>query len=311
MSRVLISTSSFGVVSREPLERLNEKAVEYRLNPHGRRLDKSETIHLLHGCDGLIAGTEVLDRDVLTGADALRIISRCGTGLENIDLGAADELGIAIRHTPDALADAVAELTLAGLLAVLRSIATADRDLRAGTWRKPMGRLLKGKTVGLVGLGRVGKVLVQLLAPFGGRLLATDPAPDLEFIAVHGIGMHDLDFLLEHSDIVSLHLPLTSGTRHLLDDRRLASMRSGAILINCSRGGLVDEQALYRRLEDGRIGGAYLDTFEEEPYSGPLRELPNVVLTPHIGSYASESRARMELEAVSNLLQFFDGRTTT
>ncbi len=300
--RVLISTSSFGGCGREPLERLRRAGVETVLNPHGRRLQREETVELLAGVSGLVAGTETLDRGVLERASGLEVISRCGAGLDNVDLDAARDLGIRVRSTPEAPVDAVAELTLAGILHLSRRLSEADRSVRDGSWSKPMGRLLAGKTVGIVGLGRIGKAVARLLAPFRVELLASDPEPDREFAARHGIEFTALEELLERSHVVSLHLDAGPRTPRLLDRMHLARMRPDAILVNCARGGLVDEEALAERLQEGLLAGAYLDVYEREPYRGPLAGLTSVLLTPHIGSYAAESRLRMEIEAVENLL---------
>ncbi len=304
MADIFISTSSFAKVSQQPLDRLAAAGFEYRLNPFGRRLEATETADLLTGAVGLIAGTETLDRGVLEAADALRVISRCGSGLENIDLEAAAEREIQVFNTPDAQVDAVAELTLAAMLNLLRHVRQADAGVRAGRWDKPMGRLLRGKTVGIVGLGRIGRALARLLAPFDTQLLALDVESDKVVAEEHKVSYTTLETLLAESHIVSLHLPLTSATRGLIDRPALEAMRSGALLINCARGGLVDEDALASLLHSGHLGGAYLDVFESEPYDGPLIGAPNTLLTPHIGSYAAESRARMESEAVDNLLGF-------
>ena len=204
-----------------------------------------------------------------------------------------------MRHAAAALG------LIGGILALLRSVVSADRDLRAGRWHKPMGRLLRGKTVGIVGLGRIGRAMARLLEPFGVTLLGTDIDLDLDAAEALGVEIKSLDEILRRADIVSLHVPLSDATHHLLDRERLASMRDGALLINCSRGGLLDENALHDLLAERKLGGAYLDTFEQEPYEGALRDLPNVVLTPHIGSYAAESRLLMEAQSVRNLIQFF------
>src|SRR5688572_22076626 len=204
---VLISTSSFAMHSREPLDRLEGWGASYRLNPHSRKLTADEVGALLSDVDGLIAGTEPLTRDVLRRAPRLRAISRCGTGLDNVDLEAAAELGIEVRNTPEAHVDGVAELALAGMICILRKVTQADRSVRNGEWKKPMGRLLRGKSVGLVGLGRVGKRLVELLAPFEVVLLASDPTKSPEFVARHGVEYTELDDLLARADVVSLHLP--------------------------------------------------------------------------------------------------------
>ena len=281
---------------------------QYRLNAQGRKLTAEEIASLLGDVDGLVAGTEPLTREVLLRAPRLKVISRCGTGLDNVDLAAAEELGIQVRNTPDAHVDAVAELTLAAMLSALRKLPEADRSIRAGDWKKPMGRLLRGRTVGLVGLGRVGRRLIELLAPFQVDVLATDPNEDSDLAAPMGVQYVTLDELLEKSDIVSLHLPYSADVRHLINAERLGRMKSDAVLVNCARGGLVDEEALCAALREGRLGGAHLDTFESEPYAGPLCELTGLTLSSHIGSYAVEGRVQMERQAVENLIACFDTR---
>lgn len=299
---VAISTSSFGRYDRTPLELLEERGWEIRLNPHGRRLTAEEVTLLLDGATALIAGTEPLTRDVLAAATDLRVISRCGVGLDNVDRPAAADLGIEVTATSFAHVDAVAELTLAGLLALLRRVAEADRSVRDGRWTKPMGRLLRRKTVGLVGLGRTGQAFARLLRPFDVRLLATDPMADADAATDLGAELLSLEDLLAQADVVSLHLPYSPDVHHLLDAEALGRMKEGAYLVNCARGGLVDEAALAAALGPGRLAGACLDVFEHEPYEGPLAASDRTLLTTHIGSYAIESRVAMEIEAVENLL---------
>ena len=303
--KVLVSTSSFGQVDPRPVQLLEEHGVEYVVSPTGLRQDPAEAVELLQDVDGLIAGTERLGRQLLSSAPKLKVISRCGIGVDNVDLEAASDLGIEVYNTPEAPVDAVAELALAGILDLLRSVSRADREIREGTWSRPMGRLLQGKSVGTIGLGRIGKALCLLLQPFRVTILAHDPVQDQKFARTHNVRYVTLEELLKESDVVTLHLPYSQEVHHLVDRGRLAQMKSGSILVNCSRGGLVDEEALYELLKEGKLGGAHLDTFDEEPYTGPLIGLPNVLLTCHIGSYAAECRAMMELEAVENLLRFF------
>jgi D-3-phosphoglycerate dehydrogenase len=295
---VAISTSSFGKESAAPLERLRAAGFDVRPNPHGRTLTTDEARAHLAGVIGLVAGTEKLTGELLRGLPELKAIARVGTGIDNVDLVAAKELGIAVSNTPDAHVDAVAELTLAGLLGLLRGVPSSDASIRGGGFAKPMGRLLRGKTVGFVGFGKVARTLARLLAPWGTTLVATDPVP----VDSDGVRFVALDDLLAASDVVSLHLPYTKAVHHLIGAPQLARMRDDAILVNTSRGGLVDEAALVAHLAVRPKAGAYLDCFEKEPYSGPLATLPNVVLTAHVGSYAREARIRMESEAVDNLL---------
>lgn len=300
MKRILITTSSFDASDNPALARIASAGFEVMLNPHGRRLTEDEVTELLdNDVVGMIAGVEPLTRRVLTGAKSLRIIARAGIGLDSVDLGAAKELGITVSNTPQAPVAAVAELTVTLMLDLLREVSAADRDLRSGIWKPRMGHLLSAQTVGLIGFGRIGRAVADLLLPFGCKIQTYDPsyAGDVETVSAVS-----LEYLLKDSNLVSLHLPYDESTRHLINDERLACMRAGAWLINASRGGLVDEAALARALSTGRLAGAALDTFEAEPYRGPLASLGNVVLTCHMGSYAIEGRARMEREAAENLV---------
>jgi len=304
--RVLVSSFTFGEIDSSPVDLLKSYPAVYLPNPYKRKLTAEEMKELLPGVDGLIAGTEPLTGDVLAKATSLKVISRCGIGIDNIDLNAARELGIVVRHTVTGHPEAVAELILAGILDVLRSVSENDRLVRQGVWRQTFGLLLRGKTIGLIGLGRIGKVLTTLLQPFGTKLLAFDLQPDHQFAEAHGVTFTSLEDLLTRSDIVSLHIPYTPQSHFILNKERLTMMKEGAVLINCARGRLVDEKALYDLLKGGRLRGAFMDTFENEPYHGPLTELPNVVLTPHMGSATRESRLQMEIESVQNLLEEFD-----
>jgi D-3-phosphoglycerate dehydrogenase / 2-oxoglutarate reductase len=297
MDIVAISTSSFGTESTAPLERLAAAGFEVRANPHGRALTTDEARAHLAGVIGVVAGTEKLTGELLRELPQLKCISRVGVGMDSIDHAAAAERGIAVVNTPEAHVDAVAELALGGLLAMLRKIPQSDASIRGGKFAKPMGGLLRGKTVGLVGYGRVARAFAALLAPFECPIVAHDltPAPNVRQMS--------LDAILPACDVVSLHLPYSKGAHNLIGAAQLARMKPDAILVNTARGGLVDEAALVAHLQANPRAGAYLDCFEKEPYQGPLAQLPNVVVTAHIGSYAREARVRMETEAVENLLR--------
>jgi len=294
---IAISTSSFGKESSAPLDALRAAGFEIRPNPHGRTLTTDEARAHLDGVVGLIAGTEKLTGDLLRALPQLKCISRVGVGMDGVDHGAAKELGIAVVNTPDAHVDAVAELTLAGLLSLLRGVVASDASIRAGKFDKPMGRLLRGKTVGIVGYGRVARAVTKLVSAFDCPVLAYDVMH-----GQHGVDYVELDDLLRRADIVSLHLPYSKQAHHLIGAAQLAAMKPDGILVNTARGGLVDEAALALHLKAHPKAGAYLDCFDKEPYAGPLATLPNVVVTSHIGSYAREARVRMESEAVMNLL---------
>ncbi|MCK5759100.1 MAG: phosphoglycerate dehydrogenase [Clostridiales bacterium] len=291
-STILITTSSFSTYGFD-------ENLHIVLNPYERRLSEAEIKELIqiHQPIGMIAGVEPITRDVLEAAINLKVISRCGIGLDSIDLTAAKELGISVLNTPDAPKEAVAELALGMILSVLRNIPKLDRNIRSGNWKGPKGLLLNGKTIGIIGCGRIGSRLAELLEPFNCVLMGYDPA-----IKKHdSISMISLDDLILSADIVTLHIPLTAETKNILSSTKIKRLKKDAVIINAARGCLVDEKALYEELINGHLYGAALDCFEEEPYSGPLKDLNNVILSPHMGSSTYETRKIMESQAVKNL----------
>ena len=275
------------------LSDLKNAGVEVKLNPFAARLTEEQVIDLLGtNTIGLIAGLEPLTKNVLQAAKSLKVIARVGTGLDSVDLVAAKELEIAVLNTPDAPTKAVAELTIAHILGLLRHVSQADRQVRAGVWKGLMGSLLETKTVGIVGFGRIGKRVATLIAAFGASVIISDAqvkSSDFENVG--------LDELCTRSDIVSLHLPYSQATHHIIDEKRMNLMKKGSFIVNISRGGLVDEAMLLVALKSGHLAGAALDCFEQEPYEGELRNFENVQITAHMGSYARETRDLMEQEA--------------
>ncbi len=296
MKKVAITTTSFAKDSRKPLEILENSGFEIILNPHGRKLESAELVDLCEGALGIIAGTERIDADTLGKLKSLKVISRCGVGIENVDLKAAKNLGIKVCNTPDAPTLSVAELTIGLMLNLLRKIGAMDRAIRAGKWSKLNGNLISGKKVGIVGFGRIGKKVAGLLGAFGCEIKFADP---LVQDGTMGCAKLSLGDLLAWADIVSIHV--SAGDR-LVSGSELALMKKSALVLNLSRGGVIDEDALYNALKNGKIAGAALDVFEKEPYNGPFKGLDNVILTPHIGSYAVESRVEMEMQAAQNLI---------
>ncbi len=299
---ILVSPSSFGQCGGDPLALLERRGFTPVLNPTGRKLTEDEVIALGQGCLGIVAGVEPLTRRVMDALPELRCISRVGVGLDNVDLACAREKGIAVCSTPDGPTQSVAELTLGLVLALLRRIPAADANLHRGTWKKETGRLLQGKRVGVVGLGRIGKQVASMFLALGNPVTACDISPDEAWRAGRALEMDGLEGLCRASDIVTLHTPPPRGGRPLLGERELGWLKPTALLVNVARGGVVDEEALLRSLREKRLAGAALDVFSQEPYSGPLCRLDNVVLTPHIGSYAEESKRQMEVDAVVHLL---------
>lgn len=307
MSRALISLSSFGAFSRRPLEILEEAGVECVFRPRGRRPSEGEMRGLVGEARYIIAGVEPITAKVMERAPNLRLISRVGVGLDSVDLPAARERGIQVAYTPEAPSAAVADLTIGVIASMLRGIRKADAALRAGRWERDIGRGIGDVTVGIVGVNRIGKRVARLLGAFGANLLGRDVRPDPEFGAELGIAWVEKEEIFRRADVITLHLPRTPGTANYVGEAELSLMKPDAVLVNTARGGLVDEKALAEALEGGRIGGAALDVFEEEPYAGPLASLDNVLLTSHIGSYTKESRVRMESEAAESVARFHRG----
>ena len=303
MIELFIATSSFGAYSTLPMKLFSENNIKCILNPYERKLEQTELVTLSQNSAGIIAGTEKYDRAVISGLPNLKVISRLGVGMDNIDLVAAREQNIKVYKTTTTPAPAVAELVLGLMIAVSRHVSKSNQLLKSGTWKKERGTLLYGKTLGIIGLGTIGKTLVKLVDGFNFEILAYDLFHDDIFQKENNITYCNLSTLLKKSDIVSVHLNLSDQTENMMNKQQLALMKPDSIFINASRGEIVDENALYEILKDKKILGAGLDVFKEEPYSGPLTELDNVVLTPHIGSYAEQIRIQMETEAAENIIK--------
>jgi len=258
-------------------------------------ISKEELARIIEDYDALIVrGRTKVTRELMERAVNLKVIGRAGSGLDNIDVKAAEEMGITVINTPEAVADSVAELTIGLMLSLVRMIPYADRSMKEGKWlkRKLKGRLLKGKTLGLIGLGNVGLRVARIAKAMGMKILVTKRTPppreilrelDAEFLT--------LPELLKRSDIVTLHVPLTDETYKMIGVEELRLMKPGALLINTSRGAILDHEALMDALESGRLGGAALDVYESEPPCDVrLMKLRNVVCTPHIGAQTEEAR---------------------
>ena len=302
--KVLLGPSTFGAQDTLPLEMLAKAGCIIIKNPFGRKLSKLELKELLPGVQGIIAGLETLDEEVLCGSE-LKVISRCGSGMSNVDLTAARRLGIKVFSTPYGPTSAVAELTLGAMLNLLRMISLMDREMHDGRWTKKIGLQLEGKTVAIIGFGRIGKKVASLLKPFNVRMIAVDPDCHKD---IDGIELLPLDKALSEADIITIH---SSGEQEIIGNAEFSLFKKGTLLLNAARGGLINESALIRAIENGKIAGAWLDTFGNEPYTGPLCKYPQVILTPHVGSYTLECRRSMEMEAVENFINSFCERSAT
>lgn len=300
---ILIGPTTFGALDASPLQRLEKAGYEIRRNPVGRKMSEDELRQALKGVVGIIAGLEPLNANVLSGS-SLKVISRCGVGLESVDVAASQRLGIRVFSTPNAPTTAVAELTIGAILCMLRKISQMSQIMHAGGWEKMSGPQLRDKTVSVVGLGRIGQQVAAYLKVFGVRILGVDP-----FLHNHidGIELMTLVDALPESHIISLH---ASGSTEILGRSEFERMQNGVYVANTGRGGLINESALQIALDSGKVAGAWLDAFSEEPYHGPLKDYRQVLLTPHVGYSSDEARRQMESEAVENLLSGLDGKNS-
>ncbi|MAD48319.1 MAG: lactate dehydrogenase [Gammaproteobacteria bacterium] len=308
--KTLISTSSFGELDSKSLKLLDEYKIKYSLNPYKRKLSQDEIMSLLPGNEVLIAGTEELSREVLEKGTKLKLISRVGVGIDNIDLEYAAKKGIKVANTPSAPSSAVADLSLSFILSLIRHIPLSNIELHKGNWQRKVGRSLKELKIGIIGAGRIGLKLIKLLKSLGAEdFLIYDPYVDKENFKDPAIKMTEFDYLLNTSDVVSLHLPLTKNTHNLISKDELLKMKKDAFLINTSRGGIVNEKDLYNVLLTGHLAGVGIDVFEEEPYRGELTKINRALLTAHLGPMSKHSRLKMELEATEEVIRFLKGES--
>ncbi|MHB1454080.1 MAG: phosphoglycerate dehydrogenase [Saccharofermentanales bacterium] len=308
--RILVTPTSFNASrpskARDMLERFTEDIV---YNPYGRPLTAQEIIPLLEGVDGYIAGLDSIDAEVISHApSSLKVISRYGVGFDRVDVDAAAGRHIAVTNTPGVNAESVADLAFGLILAVARKIVVSDRKVRAGEWPRLTGMEIYGKTIGILGLGAIGKGVARRAKGFSMEVQAYDPFFDKRFAAENGVKECTVEELIHSSDIISLHLPMNDHTRNIISADAIRQMKQGAIVINTSRGGLVDESAAYQALKNGWLGGLGLDVFEKEPPAdSPLFELDNVVVTAHAGAHTVEAVDNMGMLSVLNLIEVLSG----
>ena len=310
MPRVLVTPVYLNNVEGPYRDVLRAGGLEIDYPPEGLSLkDPSVLIEQLQGADAVLASVEPYSREVLA-ASSLRVIARSGVGYDSIDMEAASELGILVTITPGANREAVAEHAVALMLGVAHGYPARDKEARSGQWRRiPLPRL-SGKTLGLVGLGDIGKAVVPVAAGLGMKIIAHDPAADCQFAEENGVRLRSLDELLAEADVVSLHLPATTETTDIIHAQSLAKMKRGAILVNTARGGLVDEDALADALESGHLAGAGLDVFKTEPLppDSRLAKSDNALLCPHMAGLDKEALRTMARLAADSIVRLRQGR---
>ena len=294
--KIAVGASSFGEASNEALKLLESHGIEVVKNPYGRRLTEVETIELLQGKVGLLAGLEPLNEVVFSQCPKLKAIARIGIGMDNVDIEAAKCCGIKVSNTPDGPTQAVAEMTLAALLALVHQLPGLNKDVHAGIWKKRLGKSIRGLHVLVVGYGRIGKAVAGLLRDVGADVKAYDKyvkSDDADMVA-------DLPTGLTWAEVVTLHV---NGTEEVIGAKEIAMLCEGAYLLNSARGPVVNEDALFDSLQRGHLAGFWGDALWQEPYQGKLCKCHNAILTPHACTYTAACRASMELQATQNLLR--------
>ncbi|MBW8381033.1 MAG: phosphoglycerate dehydrogenase [Youngiibacter sp.] len=307
--KVLVTPTSFrSKTNTKAMEKLKGFADEIVFNESGKPLTAKDLQEMLKGCDGYIAGLDFIDEVALESADDLKVISRYGAGYDRVNMKAANDRGIIVTNTPGSNATAVADLAFGLILSVARRIPMLDASTKSGEWIRSTGMELSGKTIGIMGLGAIGKNVAQRAKGFSMKVLAYDPFMDEEYAKSNDIIPSDLDELIRNSDVISLHLPLNDKTKDIISYKEFESMKEKVILINTSRGGLINEEASVEYLKNGKLGGLGLDAFEEEPTNSYAKfRFDNVVLTPHTGAHTFEATENMANMAVDNLIDVLRG----
>ena len=307
--KALITTVPFGKIDNKPLELLGAAGIEVNINPIGRKLTELELADLIPGYEILIAGTEQITDLVLDKASALKLISRVGIGLDSVDLWAARERNIKVSYTPDAPSPAVAELTIALVLSLLRHVQLSNIGMKSGVWHRYFGRRICDSIVGVIGIGRIGKLVISHLLNFGcKKLLINDINVAVrEKYSSENVEWCNKNEIYKCADVISLHVPLTAKTLNMVTKKDLETMKPEACLVNTSRGGVVNEKDLESVLRTGHLSGVALDVFEQEPYDGPLAQIDRCILTAHMGSMSQDCRTAMEIEAVEEAVRLANG----
>jgi len=310
MTFKVISTSpTFGYYAFEPAEYLRHHGCELDLVPQGGKISEEELIECGKRYKAMIVGTEKITESVIQASKDLKVIAKHGAGVDNIDVKTASAKGITIISAPGANSDAVADLTIGLFLSLARSIPFADRSVKEGGWPRIVGFQFNGKVLGIIGLGQIGKRVAKRASGFDMKVLAYDILKDEDFAQKWGITYLPMEELLAKSDFLSIHIPLTPTTHRLIKEKELRLMKKDSFLVNISRGDIVDEEALYHALKEGRIKGAALDVFSSEPpKESPLLKLSNVITTPHMGGYTLDALKEIGMICVRGIVDVLEGR---
>lgn len=304
---IAVNTYPFGECGSKPRYLLQKSGHQIRFSPWANRLKPEEVLPSSLNASGIIAGTEPYTREILEQCKNLKVLARVGVGFDSVDLAACQELGITATYTPDAPSLGVAELTIGLMLDLLRGITRSHIDVSNGLWNRGIGTLVGENNIGVLGVGRIGKHVVRLLSQFHpAAILGCDIAPDYAFGGEYEVEWVGREELFRRADLVTVHVPLNPSTMGLVGLAALTSSR-GLYLVNTSRGPIVDEGVIWQSLSDGRLAGYAADVFNQEPYTGPLVDRKDVILTAHIAASARRTRFLMELGAAEDCLAVLNG----
>lgn len=310
--KILVTAPYFQAVYPRYADRMDALGLEVYVPEVNERLQESELLPIISGVDGVISGDDQFTDRVLSKAKKLKVISKWGTGIDSIDLDTARRLDIAVRNTPNAFSEPVADTVFAFILAFSRGVHRQDADVRGGVWVKRSCFCLQGTTLGIVGVGNCGKAVARRAGGFGMKLLGNDiEAIDEGFLTHTKMTMVSLQELLAESDFISMNCDLNAKSYHLMSHRRFKQIKEGAYYISTCRGPVTDEQALVQALLSGRVAGAALDVFEQEPLppDSPLRRLDNVLLTPHNANGDPATANRIHEATLQNLMEELEKRS--
>ena len=303
-----MSTAPFGATSAAPINLMKDAGIHFAINSFGRKMTEVELAEIIDGFDCLIAGTEAITSRVLENAGNLKLIARVGIGLDSVDLVQAREQNIRVSYTPDAPSPAVAELTIGLMISTLRSVQISNQEMHNRRWQRFFGRRLSESVIGIIGVGRIGSRVIEHLSGFGcPEILANDCDPSVAARVPDYVKMVEKEQIYRDADVISIHVPLTGETQGMIGAKEFQMFKKDAVLINTARGGIVDESALGDALVKKQIFAAAVDTFENEPYRGPLCNIEQCLLTSHMGSMSDDCRERMELEATQEVIRFAQG----
>lgn len=290
--RIVVGASSFNKENEAFAEIIKEKNIEIVENPYGRKMTEDEIIAHLQGADGLLAGLEPLNENVFKACPQLKAIARIGIGMDNVDKAAAEKYNIKVSNTPEGPTDAVAEMTLTVLLNIIHNVKSADTDVHNGIWKKRLGHSIKEMTVLVIGYGHIGRKVAELLKTLGANILIYDKYNEAVSTCIFEEG-------IRQADVISLH---ASGKDEIITEKMYDDMKQGVIILNSARGGLLNEDGLYKALKSGQVSGFWGDALWNEPYDGIIKECENAILTPHMCTYTSMCRKSMEAQAFFNLM---------